>query len=634
MKEKVLFFTRKLILLLGTIFTFYMLGSAFYPQDIGFYQSMFILGIVVLSGLLALKAALSNEKLGVGFRFWFQLSFVIIASIIAILTVTYLAFNATRLEEIAPFITDQDLVVGWFLIISLILLNWFHWGGVLSIVIAISVAYFFWGHLLPPPFTHAPLKIKFVMSYLGMDTIGGLFWMVPIAADQVYFLVLFATLLFGTGMLPLVIEMGKVVGNRIKGGAAFPAIIGSGMTGTVMGYAVSNVMLTGQLTIPMMKKKGFEPEFAGAIEATASNNGQIMPPIMGLSAFIIAVFLSIPYVKVALAAVLPAILNLLGVTIAILHIAKVRGYGYLNEPIDKGAIYNLLPTFLIAFSVVLVLLLLYISPGIAGIIGSVFVLITMFFRSKRFRPKFKNFMEAFENGYEIVVTLSLLLIAIGPIAQMATTTNLTGSVGVFLAKLFPESALFILFACMILSLIGGMGLPTPVAYLMVALLLIPSMAEAGFKGLAAHFFIMYFAIFSSLTPPVAVASLAASKLANAGFVKTSITALKIVTPTYIVPFIYVYHKELLDFPNISLAMIYWTLVSILLIYLLSAVIFNFFLRKLNIFERILFLISYIVGFVYIVESSYFVALMFFGLVAVSFMWIIWKTKKVKKPLPA
>lgn len=621
MKKKIYKAADRSFTLLAILFTLYMIYSTFKAQDIGFYQSMFLLGIVLLTGLMAIRNVASNPKLGEGLKFWSQLIIVCIIAGGAVFSNAYLAINAARLDLVQPFISDLDVIVGWILIISMLLLSVYHWGPTLSFIVALSSIYFFWGHHLPGALGHAPLSTKFVMSYMGMNTTGGIFWLVSTAADKVYFLVLFASLLIGLGMMPLVMELGKLVGKHIKGGAAFPAIIGSGITGSVMGQAVSNTMLTGQLTIPMMKKNGFKPSLAGAIEATASSCGQFLPPILGLAAFIIASFLNILYIKVALAAFVPAILYIVGITFAILLAARIEGYGYLDVDIDYGAIYNLLPQFIFCFLIVLALLLMYYSPGFAGLMGTVGIFLTLFFRKKRFRPNGKDFMEALNKGFEIVSMLCLLLIIIGPIAQMATTTNVAGAMGVLITGILPNNLFSLLIACMIISLLLGMGLPTPVAYLMVALFLIPFMGEFGFTGLAAHLFIFYWAVKSALSPPVAVGALAASRISGAKFLPTAIESWKIIGPSCVIPFAFAYNPSLIEFPKVSWAMLYWSFVLILLMGVLSVWVYGYFLRKLKFIERSLVGISGISGFIYVCSHSKLAAILFCGLSVVALVLI-------------
>jgi len=317
-----------------------------------------------------------------------------------------------------------------------------------------------------------------------------------------------------------------------------------------------------------------------------------------------------------------ALLYVIGITIAILLGTRLRGFGYLNEAVEWGAIYNLLPAFLVSFVTVLTLLLYYISPGICGIIGSITIPLMFFFRSKKYIPSLKTFLDAIKNGFEIVTVLCLLLIAIGPVAQMATTTNVAGALGLSLSRILPETPFFLLFICMLVALIVGMGLPTPACYLMTALFLLPFLAEYGFKGLQIHFFIFYFAVFSALTPPVAVAALAGSRIAGARFLDVCVETWKIVGPTCTIGYALVYNKVLIEFPKISLAMGYWFWVVVLLMIVSSIALYGFFLRKLNILERMIAGGCYMAGFIYMVTHSPMAAAIFYGGSALIFIWII------------
>ncbi|MHC4241352.1 MAG: TRAP transporter large permease subunit [Planctomycetota bacterium] len=312
-----------LFFVIGLVLIFYLGATtiSLFQEAVQHYAT-FVLVVFVLVGLATIRNIINDDSQG--FKFWFRLCLFGLASMVAVFTAAYLRYHAIRLNMIQPFFTDQDLVVGWFLLGSMLLLTWFHWGTLLTSMIALSILYMFVGHLIPSQLLgHGEFSLSFAMSYMGMDIVSGLFWFVPLAADKIFFLVMFAALLLGIGMLSLVMEIGKLVGRRVKGGAAFPAIIGSAMTGAVMGQAVSNTMLTGQLTIPMMKRHGMNPNFAGAVEAVASTSGQFMPPILGLAAFIIAAFLNMPYIEVAMAATLPAFLFIGTVFVAVLIAARL-----------------------------------------------------------------------------------------------------------------------------------------------------------------------------------------------------------------------------------------------------------------------------------------------------------------------
>ena len=351
-----------------------------------------------------------------------------------------------------------------------------------------------------------------------------------------------------------------------------------------MGQAVSNVVLTGRLTVPMMRKYGYKGSMAGAIEATASTAGQIMPPIMGLAAFIIASFLNKAYIDVALSALIPGLLYLVGVCIAVAVYARRYELPKLVERVDTERIKRLLPTFIISFGVVLWLLLGYRSPAIAGLWGIGLALLFSMFQGK-FRPTKKQLYDAIQEGFYLVAILSLLLIAVGPLGQVMLTTNLSGRLGSALVEYLPDTQLILLLGAMIVSLILGMGLPTPVAYIIVALALVPFMQQIGIPPLQAHFFVFYFAVFSTLTPPVAVSVLAAAKLGEATFLSTAKDSMKIALTTFIIPFAFVFSPELMLFPNVTWGTMLAVLEVVFVQLSVSVASYGFLIRSLNGFER-------------------------------------------------
>ena len=585
-------------LAVGTVLTVYIGVATFgYVKNSSEYYSNFILGVCLMSGLLAVRLH-CHEKIDGPQRPWFwpRFGFTIVALIMSTVAMTYVRINAVHLETDQPFFSDTDMIFGWLMTISILMLCAIHWGLLLTGVIAISIVYFFFGYLIPNPLLVTPhYDTKFVMNYIGLGTNQGFYFLTQIAADSIYFLIIYAAALFGVGMLNMVLEVGKVTGRRISGGAAAPAIIGSGIVAAIMGQAVSNVVLTGRLTIPMMKKHGYEGSMAGAIEATASSAGQIMPPVLGLAAFIIASFLNRPYIEVALAATIPALLYLVGVAIAVTVYAKRRNLPKLTEKADLQMIARMSPTFLISFGVVLWLLLGYRSPSIAGLWGIVLALGFSMLQG-RYRPKWKELYEAVDEGFVLVGVLSLLLVAIGPLGQVMLTTNLSGRLGTILLQYLPESKLLLLIATMIVSLILGMGLPTPVAYIIVALALVPFLQQIGVPPLEAHFFSFYFAVFSTLTPPVAVSVLAAAKLANASFARTAVDSMKIAATTFIIPFAFVYSPVLMTFPHLSWNMIPQILEVLAIQFTVSIAAYGYYIRNLNGWERGVFSVAALIGF--------------------------------------
>ena len=320
-----------------------------------------------------------------------------------------------------------------------------------------------------------------------------------------------------------------------------------------------------------------------------------MPPVMGLAAFIIASFLNRAYIDVALSAMIPGLLYLVGVSIAVIVYARRYDLPKIKEAVDTTRIKRMLPTFLISFGVVLWLLLGYRSPAIAGMWGIGLAIVLSMFQGQ-FRPTRRQLYKAVEEGFYLVAILSLLLIAVGPLGQTMLTTNLSGRLGSALIQYLPDTQLILLIGAMVVSLILGMGLPTPVAYIIVALALVPFMQQIGIPPLQAHFFVFYFAVFSTLTPPVAVSVLAAAKLADATFLNTAKDSLKIAMTTFIIPFAFVFSPELMSFPNMTWSVVPAILEVVFIQWSVSIASYGFLFRVLIGWERMVFAAVALLGF--------------------------------------
>ena len=621
MRQKIANIVDKVYLTCGVFLVIYLISTTIVLyQGVVQHYTTFVFSIFLLIFLFTIRTILKEDTKGI--RFWFRLGFFGLACIVALFVGVYMRVQAVHLNMVQPFFNKQEIFVGWLMLGSLLILTRFHWGTIMTGMVALAIIYFFLGHLIPiDMLKHGEFSTDFVMSYMGLDIVSGIFWFVPLAADKVFFLIIYAAMLLGIGMLPLLIEVGKLVGKRIRGGAAFPAIIGSAMTGMVMGQAVSNTMLTGQLTIPMMKKHGVKPEFAGAIEAVASSAGQLLPPILGLAAFIIATLLSMPYIEVALAATLPALLFVGSLVISVLVAARAYNLDTLNEEVDVGMILRLSPTFVISFGLVLTLLLLYYSPNIAALSGLVVMLIVSFFQGKKYMPSLKILTENFRKGLNIVTSLCLLLLAIGPLAQMATTTDLASKLSHVLSVVLPHNVPIILVGAMIISLILGMGLPTAVAYLLVALTVAPFLQELGVQPFVAHMFGLYFAVFSTVSPTVAISCLVASKISGASFLKTCLESIKLSLPTFIIPFAFAANPELLAFPNLSWQQGFIFILVVGTQFYVSISVFGYLFRRLTWLERSVFGVVSLLGLLYLMLHSLALLVAFVVLGLSSTLWL-------------
>lgn len=621
-------FARKVVTaafwLIGLALTFY-LGLATFGlfRNSSEHYSNFMLAVLVMSGLLAVRNLLDERLRGSMPRFWWgRMTFAVLALVLAAGSTGYIRVNAVALETTQPFFTTTQFYVGVVLTVSVLMLNLIHWGWVLTLIIAVMILYFFYGHLIAHPLIgHPELDPNFVMNYIGLGTTEGFFWFARDAADSLYFLVIFAAALFGVGMLRMVIELGKLAGRYVKGGAAYPALVGSGILACVMGVAVSNVVMTGRFTIPMMKRYGYRPSMAGSIEAVASCSGQIMPPILGLAAFIIAAILNIPYVEVALAAVLPGILYLTGTFIGVHIYARRHDLPRLDESVDLALIRRMLPTFLISFTAVIVLLVGYYSPSLAGLVGSALALGLAVLQGP-YRPDRATLREGIEEGLVMVAILSLLLIAIGPLGQVILTTNLSGRLGPAMLGILPDTKWLLLIGAMVLALILGMGLPTPVAYVVVALTLVPFLQELGVPALMAHFFVFYYACYSTLTPPVAVSVLAAAKLAETSFLKTAIDSMKLCLTTFVIPFAFVTYPSLLQFPPKGWGVLIPIATVLLLQWTASVASFGHFRRNLTAGEQTAFGAVTVAGYIALMDEGLISNAIFAALTFLVVGWVL------------
>jgi TRAP transporter 4TM/12TM fusion protein len=614
------------------------------------HYAAFMLFVLIMSGLASFRVVI-GERLGLkviddGFAaetyaaartpmlVWVRVALSALGSILAVASSAYVLINADRLEKAAPFFQATDLTMGGALAAGILLLTLIHWGPTLTTLVVIAIGYFFFGqHINHPIFAHPGYEPAFVMSYIGLSITQGFFLYAQTAADDIFFLVMYATTLFGLGMMPMIVEAGRLAGGSMKGGAAAPAVLGSAAVGAVMGTAVSNVVLCGRFTIPLMTRYGYSRAMAGAIEATASTCGQIMPPVLGLAAFLIASFLGIAYIEVVKAAVLPGVLYITGVAFGVAVYAMRHNLPRLQDPVDMQIIWRLLPAFGISFLTVIVLLVNYYSPSIAGIAGVVVALVLSVFQGP-YRPKLPELKAAFQEGLMLVSLLSLLLIAIGPLGQAFQTTNLSGKLGIWLISILPDSKIILLLGAAVLSIVLGIGLPTPVAYLIASLAVVPFMIQIGTAPLQAHYFVFYFAIYATLSPPVAESVLAAAKLSGAGFWETGLHAMKLAATTFIIPFAFVFNPELMAFPNVSWKML-WAVVEVLIVQWTSSIfLYGYFRRSFSLIERFCSFIVVLLGYTAIMRPEALWTYLALGAAAGLMAWIWLRPDPVTRPQSA
>jgi TRAP transporter 4TM/12TM fusion protein len=382
--------------------------------------------------------------------------------------------------------------------------------------------------------------------YLTTDGILGI--PVSVSATYVVLFILFGSFVERTGTGKLFMDFAMALTGHTAGGPAKVACITSAMFGTVSGSAVANVMTTGTFSIPLMKRIGYRPAFAGAVEAVASTGGQIMPPIMGAAAFVMAEFLGIAYIEVAKYALIPAILYFGAVFMAV-HF-EARRVGMVGLPRDelpslKETLVNHGHLFLPLVVIIGVLIAGFSAP-FAALCGIFSVFPTIMLRkSSRQHLNAQNILEALVDGAKNAVGVALACGCAGIVIGVIALTGLGIEFTSFVLGVSQNSLVVALFFTMLAGIILGMGMPTTPAYIMQVALLVPAVVKLGVTVEAAHMFVFYFAILSAITPPVALAVYAANGLSGAGLWESGLAAVKLGLTGYIIPFMFVFGPSLL-----------------------------------------------------------------------------------------
>ena len=533
---------------------------------------------------------------------------------------TYFRVYALDLELSQPFISDTAFWVTAVAVSVVMLLCWLQWGVIIVAITGIGIAYFFWGHLIPGPMGHPHYEDKLIMSYMGASLTLGMFGtVIQVSANIIFLFVVFGSLFRYTGVLPLFLELGKYVGNLVRGGAAFPAVIGSGFVGTVTGAAVANVILTGSATIPTMKRTGFRSEHAAAIEAVASTGGQIMPPIMGSAAFLMSSFLEVPYVDIMKMAVLPALLFYVGAGVGVYFLIRSAGLKPPKMDVDGVMILKSLPVFIIPMTIVIGLLIQYYSPGYAAFYG-ILAMVIVAVLQKETRPSIKQWIEGLGESAKVGAQLALILALVGILAQTSLTTNLATKLSQTVIGWVGVEMIPILIISAIIAIILGMELPTPVAYVIMFVTVVPLMIDAGVDVYAANFFAFYFAILSTLTPPVALSVLAASRIAGSGFLEACKHSIRLSIVGYLLPFAMVFTPQILGFPD-KVGVVGWSAIGVLVLASVAggAGLYGYFLRPLGALDRCVHIAAALVGLAYVFNQQFVTFIIFVGLLALGIM---------------
>ncbi len=452
--------------------------------------------------------------------------------------------------------------------------------------------YAFLGPYIPGIMAHRGVGVQEMFDHLFFTTEGIFGTPMGVSSTFIYLFILFGSYLEATGLGKFFIDLANAVAGWAAGGPAKVAVLSSGLMGTVSGSSVGNVAGTGSFTIPMMKKLGYRPEFAGAVEAAASTGGQLMPPVMGAAAFLMAEFVGVPYFDVVKAAVIPALLYYIGVWLGVHYEAKKFDL--------KGTPRDQLPKFrdlflekghlAIPLIVIIYLLVSGYTPMRAALAAIVLSIVCACLR-KSTRIGFGDIIQGLINGSKGVLGVLIACATAGIIIGVVTKTGVGLKVATALLDLAGGQLLPAMFFTMITSLILGMGVPTTANYVITSTIAAPALIQMDIPVLAAHMFAFYFGIVADVTPPVALAAYAGAGIAGANPMRTGVIAAKLAIAAFIVPYIFVLAPELLMIDATAFTICYSALTALVGMWGVSISMIGFCQNLLNYFQRIMFFVG-------------------------------------------
>ena len=536
----------------------------------------------------------------------------------------YIVYNYNELVLRAGMNTETDFIVALIGTVLVFEAARRVVGWPMIIVALVFLLYAFFGPYVPGIMAHRGVGLEEMFDHLFFTTEGIFGTPMGVSSTFIYLFILFGAYLEATGLGKFFIDLANAIAGWAAGGPAKVAVLSSGLMGTVSGSSVGNVAGTGSFTIPMMKKLGYRPAFAGAVEAAASTGGQLMPPVMGAAAFLMAEFVGVPYFDVVKAAVIPAMLYYIGVWLGVHYEAKKFGL--------KGTPRDQLPKFkdlflekghlAIPLIVIIYLLVSGYTPMRAALAAIALSIICACLR-KSTRISFKQVIQGLIDGSKGVLGVLIACATAGIIIGVVTKTGVGLKVATALLDLAGGKLLPAMFFTMITSLILGMGVPTTANYVITSTIAAPALIQMQVPVLAAHMFAFYFGIVADVTPPVALAAYAGAGIAGANPMRCGVIAAKLAIAAFIVPYIFVLAPELLMINATALTITYSALTAIIGMWGVSMAMIGFCQNLLNLPQRLAFL----VGGVCMIIPGTLTDGIGIALIIVTFFWQ--KTNKIK-----
>ena len=569
-----------IVLALFSLFVIYVTLFTTWLEEIRLTSFM---ACIVFMGFLVFPARKGVQK--TNYMPWYDVVIMVLGTA-AFLYFTFFAYDI--IQQGSNFQLYQ-IIIGIVGILALAEVCRRSVGLPILIVAACFVAYaLIWG-LSNPDFGK---RLNMVVRTLFYSKEGILSTPVNVCSKFIGVFIIFGAFLERTGIGDFFIQISNSIVGRFSGGPAKVAVVASALEGMVSGSSVANTVGSGSVTIPLMKKTGYKPEFAAAAEASASTGGQIMPPIMGAAAFLMADYVQIPYSEIALKAILPAVLYFAGIFIAVHLEAKKSGLrGLTKEELPKfkpliKKVYLLLPLILLVYLVSTSKSSIAYAAAIAIIAA---IVVSLFNKDNRLTPK--RFLEALAAGGQGMITVAAACGVAGIIAGTITMTGLANTLINGIVALANGQVIIALFLTMLCCIVLGMGVPTTANYCIMAATCAPILIRMGVPAIAAHFFVFYFGIVADLTPPVALAAYAGAAIAQANPMKTALTATKLAIGAFIVPYVFALNPAMLFVDTTAGEVILIVITSIVGIFGVSSGLQGYILKHIPWWERIITIVG-------------------------------------------
>jgi TRAP transporter 4TM/12TM fusion protein len=538
-----------------------------------------VLVLVFLGALVPSSLAIAGSRTGKN-----------LAGLLAVAGLAVMLYHVVYFDQIADRygeLTNTEFYLGITAVLILLEATRRSIGWPIVILALVFLIYAYFGNLLPGPAGHRGYNAERIISQLYLGGSGIFGTPLGVSATFVILIVLFGAVLETSGAGKVLMDIATSLTGRSRGGPAKAAVVGSSLMGMVSGTAVANVLTTGTISIPLMKRTGYRPEVSGAIEAVASTGGQLMPPVMGAAAFLMADLTGISYFEIARAAIVPALLYYV-VLFSAVHLEAVKQ----NIPIlHSDDLPSLAKTFIggghLLLSLPVFVYLLF--AGYSVMYASFWALLagvalSYVRRSTWLTPA--KLLRTIVSGVEAVIPVATACACAGIIIGVITLTGLGLKFSSLVVSLSAGNLFLALLLTMIASLILGMGLPTAAAYILVATLAAPALEQLGVNQLAAHLFVFYSAMLSAITPPVALAAYAAASLARANPFRIAVVACRFGSAAFIVPYFFAYNPVLLGVDATPALVVQAGLTAIIGGLSLAVTIQGWFLHRINFVERV------------------------------------------------